>query len=254
MWSKIINEGILIGIGNKMSEYLKPSPLADQERPKKYYVYGHFDEHGVPFYIGKGTGRRAWNDDRHGLWHRYAQNHLNGKYSVVILVDDLTSDQAEHIESLWIAQESETLVNWINYNRETDFEAIERYHNLRNSNRQLIALAREQEKLNSDEAISLYYKALENIESYATIQAELGLVGSLLNESRKENGINGEIQILDRLTLCLGRSGRETEAIEVTKQYFKKYRADQALSAAVRIKKRIDKMIRKLANRQIKSV
>jgi len=77
-------------------------------------------------------------------------HHLNGKYSVVILVDDLTSDQAEHIESLWIAQESETLVNWINYNRETDFEAIERYHNLRNSNRQLIALAREQEKLNSD--------------------------------------------------------------------------------------------------------
>lgn len=251
MWSKITNEGISIGIGDEMSEHLKPCPLAEQERPKKYYVYGHFDEHGVPFYIGKGTGRRAWKNDRHELWHRYVKNHLNEKYSVVILVDDLTSDQAEHIESLWIAQESETLVNWINYNRETDFEAIEKYHNLRNSNRQLIALAREQEKLNSDEAINLYYKALGNIESYATIQPELGLVGSLLDESLKENGINGEIQILDRLTLCLGRSGRETEAIEVTKQYFTKYRSDHALSAAVRIKKRNEKMIRKLANNGI---
>ena len=69
----------------------------------------------MPFYIGKGTGRRAWQDDCHPLWHRYVKNHLQGKYSVVILADDLTADRAEELESAWITQESETLVNWINF-------------------------------------------------------------------------------------------------------------------------------------------
>lgn len=249
IWTKITNEGILIGIGNENSEYLKPSPFANQEKPKNYYVYGHFDEQGVPFYIGKGKGKRAWERNRHELWHRYVENHLNGKYEVVILVDDVTSDQAEHIESLWIAQESKKLVNWINFNRETDFEATDKYHKLRNANRELIKIAREQEKLNLNEAIRLYYEAFGNIEAYASIQPEPDLVGFLLDERQKEDGVHGEIQILDRLTLCLCRNGRENKAIEVTNQYFTKYRADLSHGTAVRINKRIDKAVKKLANK-----
>ncbi len=175
------------------------------------------------------------------MWHRYVRTRLQGKYSVVILVDDFTSIEAEQAESEWIAQESETLVNSLNLGAKTDFEALDRYHSLRNANNQLIALARKMEKANPEETIRLYYQALANIEPYATIQAEGGLYGQLLDEERAEVGIGGELSLLDRLTLCLIRAGRGSEAATVTAQYFSKYRADEALAGAARIKKRVAK-------------
>ncbi|MCO6427692.1 hypothetical protein [Nitrosomonas communis] len=239
--TNITNKGITIRIGEEAQERLTLSPSANQENPKCYYVYGHYDKQGVPFYIGKGTKRRAWDEDRHSLWHRYVQKHLNGEYTVVILVDDLNSAQAEELESEWVAQESETLLNWVNFSRKTDFSALNTFHKLCNANQELLGAAREQEQSNPDEAIKLYFKALANIEAYATIQPKMGLVGQLIDEERKENGINGELPILDRLTLCLIRANRQTEASELTRQYFAMYRADEELSAAIRIKMRVRK-------------
>jgi hypothetical protein len=241
LWIGIPGNGPSIRISDKPPERLKQSPTASQTAPKRYYVYGHYDKHGVPFYIGKGTDRRALEDERHPLWHRYVDKHLHGEYSVVILVDDLTSSQAEEIESEWIAQESETLVNWFNFGRKTDFAASDKYHELRDANRQLASAAREQERSNPDEAIRMYFQALGNIDAYATIQPELGFIGRLIDEEREEKGINGELLILDRLTLCLIRAARGAEAAVVTKQYFAKYRADESRSAAERIKKRVGK-------------
>lgn len=58
-----------------------------------------------------------------------------------MLADDLTADESEELESEWIALESETLVNWINFGRKTDFEQLDTFHKLRDSNRQLITAA-----------------------------------------------------------------------------------------------------------------
>jgi hypothetical protein len=233
------NEGISISLGGNECERLIPDAAISQLAPKKSYVYGHFDERKVAFYIGKGTGRRAWDQDRHPMWHRYVSTRLNGKYSVVILQDNLTPKQAEQVESAWIAQESETLVNWVNMSRPLDLEALNKYNQLRAATLGLVARAKQIEKENPSEAIAIYYCALEQLSNYAGIQFELGLIGQLIDEEIEEKGMRGELQILDRLTICLGRTERHTEAKQAVDKYFVTYRADRMLAMAAKVTKRV---------------
>ena len=235
------NDGIFLRLGDEPPERVLPSPTVNQAAPKRCYVYAHYDVAGVPFYIGKGSGRRAWQDDRHILWHRYVKHHLDGKYAVVILADDMTAEEAEQLEGRWITQESDTLVNWNNFGRKTDFAALDQYHKLRNTNLQLIANARQKEKSEPEQAVTMYYQAIENISAYVDIQAERGLVGPLIDEHRKETGNSGELVVLDRITLCLVRLGRVAEAGAVVSKYFSTYHNDEALSGADPIKKRVAK-------------
>ena len=237
------NDGITLAVGEQVPNRRVRNPAADQSQPKRSYVYAHLDENGTPFYVGKGIGRRAWTDDRHPLWHRYVEKHLNGKYSVAILEDDLTSDQAEEIESIWIAQESGTLVNWINMSRPTDFKASARYHELRNANLAMFAEAKGKEKTNPKGAVLLYQQALQKLAEYAPIQPDSGLVGKLIDEDITEYGLRGELQILDRLTLCLVRLGRGIEAKAAVTTYFAAYRRDAQLTGAQKIEQRVAKAI-----------
>lgn len=244
----INNSGITISFGGSEPEPLVRDPKADQTSPRRHYVYAHIDEKGVPFYIGKGLRRRAWEKDRHPLWHRYVEKHLQGKYSVVILVDDLTAEDAESLESQWIAQESETLVNWVNIGRKMDFVTLERYHALRRANRALVDQARAIEVTDLSKAVQMYRQAIVALREYIPLlPAEKGIVGDLLREEVDEFGRHGDLVILDRLTLCLVRMGCAKEAESEARQYFDEYRADLGLAGAERIYKRLNKALTEMS-------
>ncbi len=241
---RLTNLGIEITEDNGHKTPLQPAKDACQEKPRKNYVYAHLDEQGNIFYVGMGVDRRAWNKDRHPLWQRYVQKHLGGKYHVQILQDNLSPEEAEELESEWIAQcGGDTLVNWVNMGRSCDFEANERLHTLRDANRVLIQQAKLTEKRDLEEAVTMYLRAIDAIPRYAFIQPEKGLVGKLLDEFAAECGYHGELESMDRLSMCLVKLGRAAEAKQHAERYFEAYRLDLDYGAAERINKRIEKAL-----------
>lgn len=222
---------------------LQPAPDANQDNPRRSYVYAHLDSAGKIFYVGKGERRRAWSTDRHPLWRRYVEKHLGGNYQVRILQDNLSAGEAEEVEAAWIAQCSDDLVNWVNMGRATDFEALEHYHKLRNANRALIQEAKAIEKRNVVQAVKMYVQAIEAIPGYAFINYEKGLVGQLLSEEADEVGRSGEIEALDRLTMCLIKLERSDEVTQHANNYFALYPLDLQRAASQRIAKRIEKAL-----------
>jgi hypothetical protein len=239
----IDNNGIQIG-------YATPTRLvadtnANQSQPSGSYIYAHVDQDGKIFYIGKGVGRRAWSDDRHYLWYRYVDRRAHGKYEVKILADGLSADQAENLESQWLAQEVATLVNWVNMARHSDYQAIERFHQLRNANRALAQLARELEKDAPAQAAEKYAVALAAIAEYAFIKLELGLVGDLIDDENAEFGFSGDITILERYTMVLLKLGQVREAKAAIDDYSSKYKRDLNRSSLEKVRARVEKALKK---------
>ena len=62
----------------------------------RYYVYIHKTKDGVPFYVGKGTGKRAWSTDRNDNWKEFV-NRI-GEYEVEIVNDKLSEKQSLELE------------------------------------------------------------------------------------------------------------------------------------------------------------
>jgi hypothetical protein len=78
------------------------------------YVYAFRDAAGSVFYIGKGQGNRAHDTDRHrhGRLGYYVAEFLGGTYTVDILRNRLSFDDAEVLEAQLIEIFGGQLVNW----------------------------------------------------------------------------------------------------------------------------------------------
>lgn len=77
--------------------------LTLSESVTRFYVYVHFDlTNQRPFYVGKGHGKRAFSKHkRNDYWKNIVNKH---GYSIEILEDNLTEDQAYELEKYWISQ------------------------------------------------------------------------------------------------------------------------------------------------------
>ena len=183
-----------------------------------YYIYFHKDTNGNIFYIGKGRAKRAWSKKRHPVWVKYVEEHLYGEYSVELHKQGLSEAEAEEMESALIGQYGAQLVNWSNPGRNFDYEMIEVYHQSRNANRDFVAATRDMEGSDPAAAIERYQKALKTLFEYESLTREHGLVASLNKDMN-----NGDLTIIDRLTLMLKRAGRLDEASSAARVYFDRF-------------------------------
>lgn len=238
--------------GNTFGISLGPSKIdadklvaTSQTEPKDSYVYGHYDSQGNLFYVGKGVKKRAWSKERHPLWIHYVEKHLNNQYSVKIFADDISNEEAEYIEESLINEHGESLVNWINYGRQQDFAALEKYHQLRNKNRYLISSSRGLEERDPEKAVENYIEAIQKIPEYAFMETEGGFVGKLRAELAREEGLGGDIEAINRLTLLLCKLGRADEANQHMTQYFETFKKDLSLKGSDQVLKRVEKALAK---------
>jgi hypothetical protein len=199
-----------------------------------FYVYAHRDSGGGIFYIGKGTGKRAWSQERHPIWHRYVQERLTGIYSVEILENGLTEMEAEKREGELITELGSQLVNWQNPGRSFDYAALEKYHALRGANLLFVASTRPMEISDINNAMSRYRQALANLQEYESLEVESGVIAELSGNLKI-----GDLKILDRLTLCLVRCDRCSEARAEAEGYFENFPGARDTSAGRRILKRV---------------
>lgn len=208
---------------------------------RDYYVYFHRDSFGRIFYVGKGSGKRAWSKDRHPAWKKYVADRLNGCYTVEIYCDSLTEAEAESLENSLIVKYGKELINWMNPGRAFDYEALDQYHKLRDENRYYIEQTRPLEKSDIVQAVTRYRIALNSMREYEAITTERGLV------SEMNVGPNwGDPNILDRLMLCLIKLNRPSEAICEAEKYFEDFPSALNLAIGKRIKARLEKLRIKL--------
>lgn len=202
-----------------------------------YYVYFHRDRGGSIFYVGKGCKRRAQSLDRHAAWKKYVAERLGGKYDIEIYSDGLTEAEALDLEASLIDKYGPQLINWENTGRAFDYAALELFHKLRDANRRFVVETRAIESTDLSLAVTRYRKAIQSMRVYESLTLERGMVADM------DIGPNwGDPNILDRLTLCLVKLRRLTDAVAEADAYFKDYPSALLLSVGKRIAARIDKI------------
>jgi hypothetical protein len=188
--------------------------------------------------VGKGTGDRAWSEDRDAQWNAYIAQRSGGRHDVEIFRDGLNDEEACELEAFLIGVHGHHLVNWTNQGQDFDYEALTKYHALRNRNRTFVSETRAIEKADPETAIARYKQALATMDEYESLTLERGLIPDLRADVPK----CGDPNILDRLTMCLMRLGRAADAIDEADRFFSRYPGARAMSAGKRIQARLAKL------------
>jgi len=101
----------ITGLVQGAREFVSSNKNYLPEPEKKFYVYTH-SEPGTKktFYVGKGTGNRAWSNSREDEWHTHVST-IGGSYLVEIVNDNLTESEALELEQELILKMEDQLVN-----------------------------------------------------------------------------------------------------------------------------------------------
>lgn len=207
----------------------------------RHYVYVHKAPDGSIFYVGKGTGNRAYSKDRQPEWHYYVQQILNGQDSIELVYDCISEEDALRIEDDLLAKYANTVINLQNMYSPVDSQKMVDYNNAIHAYSVSLRLAQRLDKDGKhDQAIAEYETAYSfYIKAMSLNDYYLG-ARSLLPKPRI-----APTQLADYFTKCLAKSGLHLRVVSFAEQFFSVYGEGQT-GIELSLKKRAEKSRKKL--------
>ncbi len=202
----------------------------------RYYVYVHKGLDGTVFYVGKGTGNRAYSKDRQPEWYYFVENILNNQYDVEIVRDGITEEDALRIEDALLAKHAASVINLQNMYAPVDSRMLIDYSDAMRGYSDAYKLAQRLDKEG---------KTLEAIETYET--AYTAYVKAM-NFNDYQQGARSLLpkqrisptQLADHYSKFLVKQGLYEQVVTFYERYFSCFGEGQS-GVEISLKKRAEK-------------
>lgn len=196
--------------------------VAQPCRPGRFYVYTHKDKNGVVFYVGKGTGDRAHSSDRPAEWHEYVEKRSDGKFSIEIVRDGISEEDALEIEDAVMKVHGGTIVNRANPHAPYDLSKFHAYCEAQKSFGAALRRAIDLQKAKQFERAIPEFEAAYALHSEMVRNADYDL-GARRGLSSTAFTYHPSSTLVDGYSLVLSKTGRNRELIAFAEQYFRDY-------------------------------
>jgi hypothetical protein len=208
--------GVTVGMGAGGS-------VGQQCKPGRFYVYVHKDAAGTVFYVGKGTGDRAHSLDRPPEWEEYVAKKSGGKYTVEMVREGISEDDALVVEDAAMALHASTIINRVNMHAPYDSAKMLAYCDALRAYDKSLELADDLAKGGNIE------KAASEFEAAYSIYFEV--VKNADYDQGARSGLNAAAfrfhphALADRYTKALAKAGRYGDLVAFAERYFRDYGA-----------------------------
>ncbi len=193
-------------------------------KPGKFYVYTHKDKDGTVFYVGKGTGDRARSQERTPEWIEYLNEKSAGQFSVEIVRDGISEEDALELEDAVMKMHGGTIVNRVNPHAPYDLTKFRAYCEAQKNFSNTLKLATNFQKAKEfDKAIPEFELAYAyHLEMVRSANYDLGARNGLKSTAFAYHPTSA---LADGYSLVLAKAGRNRELVAFAERYFRDYAA-----------------------------
>lgn len=205
-------------------------------KPGRYYVYVHKGIDGTVFYVGKGTGDRAFSKDRQPEWHYYVEKILNKQYNVEIVKEGISDEDANRIEESLLAEHAATVINRQNMHSPVDSRKLIDYSDTIRAYSDTFRSAQGLDKEGKyKEAIEKYETAYEHYTKAMSLNDYDQGARRLLPKERI-----APAQLADSYSKCLAKQGLHQQVVMFYERFLSDFGEGQT-GVEVALKKRAEK-------------